>query len=310
LHLQRSAGQAAERLLGFSDEGLAESVKVWLNPGRDRWLNTEGLKALEFWLHTLREFWLMAAEEAHASGTDMEAFEKMAEDCGYLPGHSTPIGRRVWAVMVTQRKSLNQTMEDQGLSIGQELNQYEEPADWIHDGTITHAFPAFAYFSGVLAASRFRELEKLPTMVHETLAVDPVGARPAAVVDTNSAVDTADQPAEHLSYQKAPAFVYQYPDDFPASGQLAIENARRKVNQQLERKGVCSYKEHRAARVEWFWQVVSVAATTIRESGITRQWGANRRREILYDFSLQAAEAARIAGRDGSRFENLIESER
>jgi hypothetical protein len=79
-------------------------------------------------------------------------------------------------------------------------------------------------------------------------------------------------------------------------------------NRQLEFTGVCSYDEHKAARVKWFWQVVSAAAIAIGRAGASRQWGANLRRETLLDLGLKAAQAAGIAGPDSRSFERLCES--
>jgi hypothetical protein len=112
-------------------------------------------------LYALREFWLKAREEVEASGADIQAFEEIAEDRGYVPTNSTAIGGRVWSVMVTQHKSLNEVevMKELGLPTGDEIQSFEEPAGWIRDGKITHAFKASAYFCGVLAGRRAQELQ-------------------------------------------------------------------------------------------------------------------------------------------------------
>ena len=49
-----------------------------------------------------------------------------------------------------------------------------------------------------------------------------------------------------LFYQKAPVFIYNYPNDFSESRQLAIEKARRKADRLLEDTGVRSYAQDRA----------------------------------------------------------------
>jgi hypothetical protein len=123
-------------------------------------------------LHALREFWLDARELADASAADIEAFDKMAEESGYLPGISRAVGGRVWALMATQHKSLNQAMAEQGLSTGDEIGPSEEVAGWIQDGKIMHAFKAFAYFCGVLAARRIQKLERLQKSEHKTGVAD------------------------------------------------------------------------------------------------------------------------------------------
>jgi len=114
--------------------------------------------------------------------------------------------------------------------------------------------------------------------------------------------------ASSITHLRAPVLRYQYPPDLPAPEQLAIEEARLEANTQLEGKSVGSYDEHRAARVEWFWRVVSAAAEAIGRAGTSLQWSANRRRESLRDFGLNAAQAARIAGPGLRHFEELCES--
>jgi hypothetical protein len=85
--------------------------------------------------------------------------------------------------------------------------------------------------------------------------------------------------SDHVTFQKAPLFEYQYPSDFPDAEQLSIEKARFEANRILESKEVHTYDEHSAARTVWFWQVVSAAAMAIGQVGATLQWGANRRRD-------------------------------
>jgi hypothetical protein len=133
-------------------------VLACINPGRDRWLQTDGWEPWQFGLYALREFWLNASEEAAASGADISSFERIAEEQGYLPGRSTPIGSRVWSAMVTQRKSLDEVITEQQLSPSQAIGSMEEPAGWVQDGKITNVFKAFRYFCGVLAARRARDL--------------------------------------------------------------------------------------------------------------------------------------------------------
>lgn len=159
LHLKQSAARAAAELLGFRAGFTDESAKRWLNPGRDRWLNISALPPWQYWLYAIREFWLRQAEEAEASGANVKDFEKMADENGYLAGHSTPIGQRIWSVMVARQMSLRDAMKDLGFSTGQELGSYKDPAAWIQDGVINHAFHAFVYFCRVLAARRLLELK-------------------------------------------------------------------------------------------------------------------------------------------------------
>jgi hypothetical protein len=72
---------------------------------------------------------------------------------------------------------------------------------------------------------------------------------------------------------------------------------------------VRSFDDYDAAYVAWFWHVVSAAATAIGRAGASLQWGANRRRDLLLDFGLKAAQAVDIAGRNGYRFRDLYESQ-
>ena len=163
LHIEQSAGQAAECLLSFSGDVRALAVKTYLNPARDPWFNADDLEPWQFWLYSIREFWLKAADEAQASDVSDKEFEKIATEFGYCPGVSTAIGQRVWSRMVTRRKSLQSAQEQPGLSDQQVLGSHEEPAGWTQNGEIPHAFKAFAYFCGVLGALRIRELERIST---------------------------------------------------------------------------------------------------------------------------------------------------
>jgi hypothetical protein len=122
--------------------------------------------------------------------------------------------------------------------------------------------------------------------------------------ETDEERQSPDQPL----HRRAPIFRYQYPPDLPAPEQLAIEEARLEANTQLECKSVGSYDEHRAARIEWFWRVVCAAAEAIGRAGASLQWGANERRELLRDFAMKAAQAARVAGPRSRHFEKLCES--
>jgi hypothetical protein len=142
---------------------------------------------------------------------------------------------------------------------------------------------------------------------------DDAIARPLVTEDPTAATaddenDGEGQLPSQLLQLKAPVFKYNYPDDFPDAEQLAIEAARLKANRQLESKGVRTYGEYRGARKEWFWHVVSAAATAIGQAGAGRGWGANRRRETLRDFGLNAAQAVRIAGPYSRNFHSLCES--
>jgi hypothetical protein len=228
LHIEGSAGQAAERLLGFSVD-RSTGANHWVNPARDRWLNTEGCEPWEFWLHALREFWLNARELAEASGADMEAFDKKAEECGYLPAHSSAVGGRVWALMVTQQKSLQRVLAEQGLSNLDEIGPNEEVAGWIQDGKITHAFTAFGYFCGVIAARRIRELK------NSTSPTSQPHQQPRLTSDDLAVEKTGVKKGDAKLLQKADGSFYKAVDFLTAEAYAGVGSRRR---QQLKKDGV------------------------------------------------------------------------
>jgi hypothetical protein len=141
-------------------------------------------------------------------------------------------------------------------------------------------------------------------------APQPPDQPPSGSLVPDAEIDGEGHSPDQVTFLKGPRFEHQYPSDFPDAEQLSIENARFEANRILESKGVHTYDEHRSARTEWFWQVVSAAAMAIGRVGATLQWGANRRREMLLDFGFKAAQSAGIAGRDGVRFSKLCESEK
>jgi hypothetical protein len=122
--------------------------------------------------------------------------------------------------------------------------------------------------------------------------------------------NTGDDGVVHdpVSSLKAPLLQFTYPEDLPDAEQLAIENARLQANRDLEMKVVHSYDEHREARLEWFWVLVSAAAKAIGRAGAKLEWSANRRRRMLRDFGMEAAEAAKIAGANAQFFEKICQS--
>jgi hypothetical protein len=118
----KSAGDAATLLLPALDS--------WFNSGRDAWLRIADAKPWQVWFYAIREFWLKAREETRAADADMDEFEKKAKSWGYLPdGHYLISG------------------------------PCDEPDARRQDGRIKHVFNSCAYFVGVLAARRARELE-------------------------------------------------------------------------------------------------------------------------------------------------------
>jgi hypothetical protein len=165
-----------------------------------------------------------------------------------------------------------------------------------------------AYCSRLAAMADRHANEKLngsPTPKEERRDNAIVAAHPTPEAVQAALVTSGAAPAE-IYYQKAPFFVYAYADDFPSSGQFAIENALRDANKQLECKGIVSFEEHKAVRIEWLWHLLSVVASTLGGIEANERWSVKRRREMLYDFGLKAADAAGILER---RFKTLIDSE-
>jgi hypothetical protein len=109
-----------------------------------------------------------------------------------------------------------------------------------------------------------------------------------------------------LMHPKAPIFRYRYPSDFPAGEQRAIEKARQAANRTLESKVVGSFEEQKAARIEWFWDVVSAGAAGIGRVAVGQTWDANRTRDALEHFAGEAAQAIRITR---TKFSELRESD-
>jgi len=150
--------------------------------------------------------------------------------------------------------------------------------------------------------------DAIPNATSTNAESAPPSEQRTAALEANSTSPPIDggSSSVRLDYQKAPFFAYDYPDDFPASGQSAIETARQQANRQFESSGASTFEEFIGVRVEWFWQLVTVAASIIGEVE-SKEWSVKRRRAILDDYSLKAAEAVGIPSR---RFEKLIESER
>lgn len=262
------AAEAAMGLLGLFTSSIAEAGRIWLSAGRDRWLATDGLKAWEFWLYAIREFWLKVGEEAEASGANIVAFEKIAEQHGYVPGVSAAIGKRVWSIMVTQRKSLSQVFREMQLSTGQEIDRFEEPAGWIQDGKIAHCFKSFAYFCGVLASQRARDIEL-------------AGTRATSITVGNSGLTFG-----LLHFQ------YRYPQGFNQADETAIEAVRLKANETAAAKVITPYEDLSNAKDDWVWELASGAAPVFGAVATRSKWAANKRRDTFAEYIDSAAASA------------------
>jgi hypothetical protein len=273
LHLEFGAVYA-ERLIigaGIKEDELNKILT------RDRWLATAQFKASDLWLHAIREFWLSAQEDAEASGVDVDVFERVAEAHGYLPGVSTAIGRQVWSLMVTQRKSLKQIVKERQLSTGDERDGTEEPAGWIQSGKIPYVFAASVYFCGVLAARRAGEMR------------DSQGSN--ASLPSNPAA--VAQPALDLAGD-VPHFAFRYGQDFPVEDQDAIETVRFEASRKFAAKSVSTFDEWMSAREDWVSELVDGAARVFGRVAVKLHWSADHRRDVLKGFILQAAGAGRL----------------
>jgi hypothetical protein len=149
LHIKTSAGDAARRLL--------PSPESWFNPARDPWLDLKDKEPWEVWFYAMREFWLNAREEAEDAGADVGEFATVAEAVGYVPTHSAQaIKERHWRKMVKSKTPYS----EQKPSTADEIHWQaeEEVGGWLQRGGIQSAFRACAYFCGVLAACKVKNV--------------------------------------------------------------------------------------------------------------------------------------------------------
>jgi len=268
LHLAYNAIKAEQLIVdaGIKQDQLNKILT------RDRWLATQRFNASDLWLHSIREFWLGAREDAEASRADLDTFENVAEANGYVPGTSTAVGRWVWSLMVSQHKAVKQIVKERQLSTGDEIERNEEPAGWLESGKIPRVFAASVYFCGVLAARLAGELS------------DSQGS--SACVPSKPAA--AAQPALDLAGD-VPHFVFRYGQDFPTEDQEAIETVRLEANRKYAAKSVSTFEEWMSAREEWLSELVYGAAPVFGRVSVKLHWSADHRRDVLKDFIIQAA---------------------
>lgn len=150
---------------------------------------------------------------------------------------------------------------------------------------------------------------KIPQEKQDASTADKSKPTPEQIANAEAAIEKDRNFLNEVVDLRAHVFIFRYPQDFPDAAQLAIEDARFEANRQLEGKQAGSYEEHRAARVEWFWQIVSAAAREIGRAAAALHWGANRRRDLLRSFGLAAAKSAGIAERDDDHFDKFAKSE-
>jgi hypothetical protein len=282
LHLAYNAIKAVERLI--VDAGIKHDQlnKILI---RDRWLATQQFSASDLWLHSIREFWLGAQEEAEASGSAIKTFEALAETRGYVPGRSTPVGHRVLSLMVTQHKPLKQIVKEHQLPTGAEIDATEEPAGWLENGKIPHVFAASVYFCGVLAAHRASEMR----VSH--------GSDASLPSDLAAVAQPALDPAGDV-----PHFVFRYGEDFPVEDQEAIEVVRLQANRKFAGKSVSTFDEWMSAREEWLSELVYGAAPVFGRVAVKLNWSADHRRDVLKGFIIQAGSAGHVSLPDLQRF--------
>ena len=124
-------------------------------------------------------------------------------------------------------------------------------------------------------------------------------ALPENATSENGPTVEADPKTPVRIHPRAPVLRLQYPLDFPAAEQKAIEMARVSANRKIKGTAVQSYEERKGAYTEWFWSVVSAAAPAIGRAANAQDWEANRRRSFFEDV---ASEVARAAGMSKSAF--------
>jgi hypothetical protein len=112
---------------------------------------------------------------------------------------------------------------------------------------------------------------------------------------------------DDATYCEPVNFQYRYADDFPGESQRQIESMRQEANRRLRAKPINSFDDLVEAKREWLLELASGAAEVIGSVAATEIWGANRAREMLRDYALKAAYAARMTVPAVERFFESIE---
>jgi hypothetical protein len=160
LHIKTTAGEAAGRLL--------PSPESWFNPARDPWLDLNDKEPWELWFYAIREFWLNAGEETENVGADVGEFAKVAEAVGYLPKHSAQaIKERHWRKMVKSKTPYSTHKPSTADEIRWQAG--EEVGGWLQRGCIQSAFRACAYFCGVLAACKLKDVSRTEESISDVV---------------------------------------------------------------------------------------------------------------------------------------------
>jgi hypothetical protein len=104
-----------------------------------------------------------------------------------------------------------------------------------------------------------------------------------------------------------PNFQYRYPDEIPEIDQEAVEAIRAEANRKIASEFAGSYEELVQARYAWVVEVAAGAALIFGRLAAREHWGANRRRDVLRHFAIQAAYAGHLTYLVARRFFESIE---
>lgn len=123
--------------------------------------------------------------------------------------------------------------------------------------------------------------------------------RPAARGDCSPGYS---EPNSGTLYADRVHFQYRYPEDFPADAQRQMESLRLATTASLRGKPIDSFADWSEAKRVWVLEIASGAATIIGKFAAMKNWSANQAREVLKDFTLQAAFAAEMTAPAAERF--------
>jgi hypothetical protein len=137
--------------------------------------------------------------------------------------------------------------------------------------------------------------------------VEEAGATPTATAHQDRAVAEWDSDPIQVPI---PDFQYRYPDEIPEIHQEAIEAIRAEANRKIASKSAHSYEELVEARYAWVLEVAAGTALVLGRLAAREHWGANRRRDALRRFAIQAAYAAHLTYLVVQRFFRINPMER
>jgi hypothetical protein len=132
----------------------AEAARILLNSA-----DTSAGELRNICLNAIREESLRAEDRAIVAGQDKDCFAREAAQCGYFRrGSPIAVCERVWLRMQATGEPLVVVER----TIPNKFGPGEQPAEWLHDGSIEHPFNAITYLAGIHAARRVRELGTIP----------------------------------------------------------------------------------------------------------------------------------------------------